>query len=54
MSRAHEEKRAIYFEAGAEEVWICDLDGRLHYFCKGLPGEEVARSPLCPDFPESV
>ena len=23
-----EEKRALYFEAGAQEVWICGLDGK--------------------------
>jgi Uma2 family endonuclease len=25
-------KRALYFEAGADEVWICDEDGTMHFF----------------------
>jgi len=45
-----DEKKRLYFEAGAEEVWICDLKGRLFFFLKG---HEEARdqSALCPDFP---
>ena len=26
-----EEKMALYFEAGAHEVWICGLDGNLRF-----------------------
>jgi len=26
------EKRALYFEAGAEEVWFCRRDGRMEFF----------------------
>ena len=29
------EKRTLYFEAGAREVWLCELDGRLHFYCGG-------------------
>jgi Uma2 family endonuclease len=29
------EKRALYFEAGAREVWICELDGRMSFYCGG-------------------
>jgi len=25
-------KRALYFEAGAEEVWICDEEGRISFY----------------------
>ncbi|MEZ5299110.1 MAG: Uma2 family endonuclease [Verrucomicrobiales bacterium] len=49
-----EEKRALYFDAGADEVWICDLEGRLFFFLKAAPGEAAARSALCPDFPAAV
>ncbi|HEV8542983.1 MAG TPA: Uma2 family endonuclease, partial [Verrucomicrobiae bacterium] len=27
-----EEKKALYFDAGAEEVWICDEAGRMTFF----------------------
>jgi Uma2 family endonuclease len=38
-------ERALYFEAGAEEVWFCDEDGRLSFY-----GEEgdMATSRLVP------
>jgi hypothetical protein len=26
------EKRAFYFEAGAKEVWLCDMDGRMSFY----------------------
>lgn len=44
------EKKALYFAAGAEEVWFC---GRMTFF----PGAESAgesASRLCPDFPGLV
>ena len=27
-----DEKKRLYFEAGADEVWICDLKGRMFFF----------------------
>lgn len=42
------EKRALYFEAGALEVWICDETGRLRFF---TPDGEVSRSHQVPTFP---
>jgi Uma2 family endonuclease len=39
-----DEKRALYFEAGALEVWICGLDGKMEFHTRGL-------SRLCPLFP---
>ncbi len=45
------EKRALYFEQGAQEFWLCDQNGRLAYFD---PAGEVARSTLCPDFPRKT
>jgi hypothetical protein len=38
------EKRALYFEAGAHEVWICGLDGKMEFYTPDL-------SRLCPLFP---
>jgi Uma2 family endonuclease len=42
-----EEKRALYFEAGAHEVWICGLDGKMEFYTPDLS----AASRLCPLFP---
>jgi Uma2 family endonuclease len=48
-----EEKRSLYFEAGAEEVWICGLDGALRVFLRGAP-DELSRSVLCPELPDRL
>jgi hypothetical protein len=45
------EKRALYFEAGADEVWICDADGTMHVF--DAEGEMKA-SRRAPGFPARV
>jgi Uma2 family endonuclease len=42
-----EEKRALYFEAGAREVWICGRDGKMEFYIPDL----AAASRLCPSFP---
>lgn len=46
-----EEKRLLYLEGGAQEVWVCGLDGTMSFFSGAgeLPG-----STLCPKFPERV
>jgi Uma2 family endonuclease len=41
------EKRALYFEAGAHEVWICRRDGKMEFYTPDLAGS----SRLCPLFP---
>jgi Uma2 family endonuclease len=41
------EKRALYFEAGAREVWLCGLDGKKEFYTPDLS----AASRLCPLFP---
>lgn len=52
-SRAElEEKRALYFEAGAKEVWICDENQELSFFVEN--SELKAQSSLIPDFPTKV
>jgi len=38
-------KIRLYLEAGAAEVWICDGEGRLHFF---TTGGEQANSSLAP------
>jgi Uma2 family endonuclease len=45
------EKRALYFEAGAQEVWFCQLDGSMTF---GLRDRDIERSRLCPDFPTAM
>jgi Uma2 family endonuclease len=42
-----EEKMALYFEAGAHEVWLCGLDGKMEFYTPDLS----AVSRLCPLFP---
>lgn len=48
-----DEKKRLHFEAGAEEVWICGLDGTLRVFVKETP-DETSPSPLCPELPERI
>ena len=45
------EKKALYFEAGAVEVWFCDSMGNMAFFA---PEEVLTASRLCPDFPQTV
>lgn len=45
------EKRQLYFEAGAKEVWICDENGMMRFF---NDQQELTRSELVPEFPEKV
>jgi len=47
-----DEKRALYFDAGASEVWICNLDGSMSFFVR--PDHQVSASPLCPAFPRII
>ncbi len=45
------EKKALYFEAGAKEVWICDRTGKMIFH---TPDGQVNVSPLCPNFPTVI
>lgn len=49
------EKMSLYFDAGAEEVWMCSSAGEMQFYARGgslpLP---IARSALCPEFPGKV
>jgi Uma2 family endonuclease len=47
------EKKALYFAAGAEEVWFCHCDGRMQFFRKDAPETSLV-SALCPVFPERL
>ncbi len=45
------EKKALYFEAGAQEVWFCDTFGNMTFY---TTEGETAASAMCPDFPRTV
>jgi len=47
------EKKALYFEEGAKEVWICDREGRMEFY-ESAEGEARTRSKLAPEFPAEV
>jgi len=44
-------KGALYFEAGAREVWICDRDSHVRFFA---PEGEMERSALWRQFPRCI
>jgi hypothetical protein len=46
------EKRALYFDADAHEVWLCERDGNLRFYA--TPGQQIDASRLCPGFPQKV
>jgi hypothetical protein len=46
------EKQALYFEAGAREVWTCGMDSKLRFYAAA--GCEVNVSRLCPGFPQEI
>lgn len=48
------EKKALYFDAGALEVWLCQPDGRLEIFTADRPDERATDSAICPGFPTQI
>ena len=50
--REMEDKMALYFDAGAREVWLCEEDGKLRFF--SATNEEEEQSILAPGFPLSI
>jgi Uma2 family endonuclease len=47
-----EEKIALYFEAGAGEVWVCGIFGDMKFF--SAAGAPMSVSKLCPEFPGRI
>ena len=45
-----DDKRALYQNAGAEEVWLVDLDGQIRFFGDG----EMDTSQVVPEMPGSL
>jgi Uma2 family endonuclease len=46
-----DEKRTLYFERGATEVWLCSWDGKMAFY--SVEGK-LEHSKLCPTFPGTV
>jgi Uma2 family endonuclease len=44
------EKRLLYLEAGAQEVWLCGLDGKITFYTPA----PSAQSVICPHFPTQI
>lgn len=44
-------KMGLYFEAGAEEAWICGGDGRVEFYA---PSGQMPHSLRAPAFPDKV
>jgi Uma2 family endonuclease len=49
-----DEKMRLYFDAGADEVWICGLDGTLRFFLVSDCDQTASSSALCPEFPPRI
>jgi Uma2 family endonuclease len=47
------EKTALYFEAGAKEVWVCALSGAMRFVARNST-RPVKNSKIFPAFPERV
>lgn len=45
-----EAKRALYREAGAEEVWVVRQDGQVRFVAE----EEMDQSAIAPKFPDQL
>jgi Uma2 family endonuclease len=48
-----EEKIALYFDAGAREVWICSSSGTMKFLARGV-SHPLKTSQLCPAFPKRI
>ena len=47
------QKRRLYFEGGAREVWLCDEGGQMAFYVAEKE-KPVARSLLMPGFPSNI
>ncbi|MCW1887604.1 Uma2 family endonuclease [Luteolibacter flavescens] len=46
-----EEKKQLYFDAGAKEVWLCSENGMMSFF---VAGKSVGASEMIPAFPTQI
>jgi len=51
IQAALEERKRLFFQAGALEVWLCSLEGDMTFFG---PAGRIAESRLCPGFPKRI
>jgi Uma2 family endonuclease len=49
--REFREKKALYFEQGAQEVWLCDESGQVEFFG---PDGKLEKSQLVPSFADTI
>ncbi len=47
------ERMALYFDAGAKEVWVCAESGAVSFFAPGTV-QPMNGSQLCPEFPKRI
>ncbi len=45
------EKKLLYFESGAEEVWICEASGNMRFY---IPEKEIPCSLLASEYPRQI
>ena len=48
-----QEKMALYFDAGAREVWLCAESGAMNFFGPGI-AQQISAPQLCPQFPKQI
>jgi len=48
-----EEKRRLFAERGCREFWLCADDGKMVFY-HAASGRILARSEICPEFPEKL
>jgi Uma2 family endonuclease len=53
MKREIDEKKALYFDAGAREVWVCEQGGEMKFFTDARSAAKES-SKLCPRFPKKI
>lgn len=45
------QKKSLYFERGAIEIWTCDAKGKMQFYAQT---GEMSSSALVPDFPKTI
>ena len=48
-----QEKMALYFDVGAQEVWVCSRSGVMRFYGAGQ-AKAMSQSKLCPQFPKRI
>jgi len=49
-----QEKRRLFLEAGADEFWVCGMDGKMEFYLAATPETPSEASRICPGFPGKV